>query len=147
MGDAALAARDSKAMKSEAVVAAVDNFDLSGLSEAASRIEHANSWNDVDQQIDESGDEDEEYKHIVHDDDKLEESAYTAGSPTDDPELLEQFDTLMHPHLKCMLMQVEGVFKKHVSFSFVSRVPEAPFLLLEWALLTAWLSHPLIENQ
>ena len=40
-GDAALAARDSKARKSEAVVAAVDNFDLSGLSEAASRIEHA----------------------------------------------------------------------------------------------------------
>ena len=39
--DAALAARDAKARKSEAVVAAVDNFDLSGLSEAASRIENA----------------------------------------------------------------------------------------------------------
>ena len=33
--DAALAARDAKARKSEAVVAAVDNFDLSELSEAA----------------------------------------------------------------------------------------------------------------
>ena len=35
--DAALAARDAEARKSEAMVAAVDNFDLSGLSEAASR--------------------------------------------------------------------------------------------------------------
>ena len=40
-GDAALAATDAKARKTEAVVAAVDNFDLSGLSEAASRIENA----------------------------------------------------------------------------------------------------------
>ena len=52
-GDAALAARDAKARNSEAVVAAVDNFDLSGLSEAASRVENANSWNDADQPIDE----------------------------------------------------------------------------------------------
>ena len=35
--DAALAGRDAKARKSEAVVAAVDNFDLSELSEAATR--------------------------------------------------------------------------------------------------------------
>ena len=41
--DAALAARHAKARKSEAVVAAVDNFDLSGLSEAATRIEKCNS--------------------------------------------------------------------------------------------------------
>ena len=46
---AALRARDSKTRKSEAVVAAVDNFDLSGLSEGASRIEHAFSWNDANQ--------------------------------------------------------------------------------------------------
>ena len=45
--DAALAARDAQARKSEAVVASVDNFDLSGLSEAASRIEHAISWIDA----------------------------------------------------------------------------------------------------
>ena len=51
--DAALAARDSKANKSEAVSAAVDNFDLSGLSEAASRIGHSISWSDVDQRNDE----------------------------------------------------------------------------------------------
>ena len=49
--DAALAASHAKARKSEAVVAAVDNFDLSGLSEAASRIENAISWNDTDPQI------------------------------------------------------------------------------------------------
>ena len=54
-GDAALAARDAKARKSEAVVAAVDNFDLSELSEAAARIENAISWNDVDLQVNEYG--------------------------------------------------------------------------------------------
>ena len=37
--------------------------------------------------------------------------------------------TLMRQHLKCMLRQV-AVFKKHVSFWLVSRVPEAIFLLL-----------------
>ena len=30
-------------------------FDKPRLSDAASRIEHANSWNDVDQEIDEYG--------------------------------------------------------------------------------------------
>ena len=57
--DAALAARDAKARKSEAVVAAVDNFDLSELSEAASRIENAISWNDTDPQIVECEDDDD----------------------------------------------------------------------------------------
>ena len=60
-GDAALAARHSKAKKSEATVAAMGNFDLSGLSEAASRIEHAIFWIDADQQIDEYGDDDDAY--------------------------------------------------------------------------------------
>ena len=58
--DAALAARDAKARKSEAVVAAVDNFDLSGHSEATSRSENAISWNYADQQIDEYEDDDDE---------------------------------------------------------------------------------------
>ena len=49
--DAALAARVVKARNSEAVVAAVDNFDLSGHSEDASRIENAISWNDTDPAI------------------------------------------------------------------------------------------------
>ena len=49
--DAALAARDARARKSEAVVAGVDNFDLSELSESAARRENAISWNDTDPQI------------------------------------------------------------------------------------------------
>ena len=51
----------------------------------------------------------------------------------------------MRLHLKCLHWQVE-VFKKHGSFWLVSRVPEAILLLLVLVLLTAWLSHPLIEN-
>ena len=96
--DAALAARDAKARKSEAVVAAVDNFDLSGLSEAASRIENAISWNDADQQINEyEADEDEYFEEDVDwytgdCDGELDETAYTVGTRTGDPELLEQFD-------------------------------------------------------
>ena len=71
---------------------------------------------------------------------------YTAGPPTDDPEILEPFlkATWKTPmHLKCMHQQVAGV-KKHVSVCLVTRVAEAIFLFLALALLTAWLSHPLI---
>ena len=97
-GDAALAARDAKARKSEAVAAAVDNFDLSELYEAAARIENAFSWNDTDPQIVEyEDDDDDNYEedvdwYIGNCDDELDDTAYTAGTPTDDPELLEQFD-------------------------------------------------------
>ena len=96
-GDAALAARDAKAMKSEAVEAAVDNFDLSELSEAAARIENAKSWNDTDPQMEYEDDDDDNYEEDVDwytgdCDDELDDTAYTAGTPTDDPELLEQFD-------------------------------------------------------
>ena len=61
------------------------------------RIEHATSWNDVDQQVDEYGDDDEEHYEVdverhIGGDDELEESAYTVGLMTDDPELREQFD-------------------------------------------------------
>ena len=90
--------RDAKARKSEAVVAAADNFDLSELSEAAARIEKAISWNDTDPQIVEYEDDDDD--HIEEDvdwyagdcDDESDDTAYTAGTPTDDPELLEQLD-------------------------------------------------------
>ena len=70
----------------------MDNFDLSG------RIERVISWNDADQQIDEFGDDDDENCeehvdwHTGDCDDELEESADTMGPPTNDPELLEQFD-------------------------------------------------------
>ena len=96
--DAALAARDAKARKSEAVAAAVDNFDLSELFEAATRIENAISWNDTDPQIVEYEDNDDDHYEEDVDwyagdcDDELDDTAYTAGTPTDDPELLEQFD-------------------------------------------------------
>ena len=96
--DAALAARDAKARKSEAVVAAVDNFDLSELSEAAARIEHAIAWNDTDPQTVEYQDNDDDHCEEDVDwyagdfDDELDDTAYTAGTPTDDPELLEHFD-------------------------------------------------------
>ena len=92
VGDAALPARDAKARKSEAVVAAVDNFDLSGLSEAASRIENAISRIDADQQINEYEDDDDVVWYTGDCDDELDETACTIGTPTDDPELLEQFD-------------------------------------------------------
>ena len=81
--DAALAARDAKARKSEAVVAAIDNFDLFGLS--------------ADQQINEYEDDDDDgyYDEDVDwytgdCDDELDETAYTIRTPTDDPELIEQ---------------------------------------------------------
>ena len=75
-----------KARKSEALVAAVDNCDLCELSEAASRIENAISWNDTDPQIVEFEDDDDDYYEEDVDwytgefDDELD----------DDPELLEQ---------------------------------------------------------
>ena len=96
--DAALAARDAKAINFEAVVAAVDNFDLSELSEAAARIENAISWNDTDPQVDECEDDDDDnYEEDVDwyagdCDDELDDTAYTAGATTDDRELLKQFD-------------------------------------------------------
>ena len=96
--DAVLAARDAKAKKSEALVATVDNFGLCGHSEAASRIEHAISWNDAGQQIEAHEDDDDEHIEGNDDwctgdcDDVLDETTFTVGTPTDDPELLEQFD-------------------------------------------------------
>ena len=96
--DAALAARDPKARKPEVVVAAVDNFDLSELSEAAARIENAIFWNDMDPQIvgyedDDDDNNEEDVDWYTGDcDDEFDDTAYTAGTPTDDPELLEQFD-------------------------------------------------------
>ena len=86
--DAALPARDAKARKSEAVVAAADNFDPSGLSEAASRFENAISWNDTDPHIVECEDDDDDYYEEDVDwytgdcDDELDEIAYAAGTPT-----------------------------------------------------------------
>ena len=154
-GDAALAARDAKARKSEAVVAAVDNFDLSELSEAAARIENAISWNDTDPRL-------LSMKLMTMTTAKkaligklvtVMMSWMTLHTQLVLRQMTENFlnslmaiwKTLIRPRLKCMHRQV-AVFKKHVSFWLVSRVPEAIFLWLVLVLLVAWLSRPLIEN-
>ena len=68
------------------------------ICEAASRIVNALSWNDTDPQINKyEGVDEEQYEEDVDwytdkGDDELDESAYTVGTLTDDPELLEQFD-------------------------------------------------------
>ena len=73
-------------------------FDLSELSEAAARIENAISWNDTDPQILEYEENvDDHYEEDVDwyagdCGDELDDTAYTAGTPTDVPELLEQLD-------------------------------------------------------
>ena len=70
------------------MVVAMDKFDLSGLSVAASHIENAISWNGVDQQNDKSGDGDEDHHaddvewYTDDDDGDLSESAYAVGPPT-----------------------------------------------------------------
>ena len=94
------------------MVAAFGTFDLSGLSEAASRIGHAIPRNDAGQKIDECEDDDNEYYeddiewHAGDCDDELDESAGTVGLPPDDPEHLEKlmdtWKTLVHSHFKCM---------------------------------------------
>ena len=79
----------------------------------------------------------------------MDEAAHAAGTPTDDPELLEQFDGNLEDadaSASQVYARQVAVFKMYVSFRLVSRVPEAIFLLLVLVLLTAWLSHPLIEN-
>ena len=152
-GDDKLAARDAKARKSEAVAAAVDNFDLSGL--AASRIENAISWNDADQQINEYEDDDDEYLRktltgtlvTVMTGWMRQHTQLVLRQMTQDflNSLMASWKTLMRPHLNCIRQQV-AVFKKHVSLCLLSRVPMATFLLLTLVLLTAWPSHPLIES-
>ena len=153
-GDAALTARDAKARKSEAFVAAVDNFDRSELSEAAARIDKAISWNDTDPQIVEyEDDDDDNYEEDVDlyagdCDDELDDNAYTAGTPTDDPELLEQFDGNLEDadaSASQVYASASRSFQEARELWLVSRVPQAIFLLLA-VLLMAWLSHPLIDN-
>ena len=103
---------DSKTRKSEAMLAAMDDSDLSGHSEAASRIGQAIPRNDAGQKIDECEDDDNEYFeddvewHAGDCDDELDESADIVGPPPDDPEHLEKFDGHLEDALKCMHQQV-----------------------------------------
>ena len=154
-GVAALAARDAKARKSEPVVAAVDNFDLSGLSEAASRIENAISWNDTDPQIVEYEDDDGNYYKQNVDwytgdfDDELDETAYTAGTPTDDPERLEQFDgNLEDADASASQVYASASRSFQEARELLARVKSARgyFPVIGIGAFDAWLSHPLIEN-
>ena len=48
--------------------------------------------------------------------------------------LMATWKALKHTHLQCVHQQV-AVFKKHVSFCLVSRVPEATFLLLAFGVV------------
>ena len=156
--DAALAARDSKANKSEAMSAAVDNFDLSGLSEAASRIGHSISWSDVDQQNDGRMIVEMMTMNTVKTmlggtraavtmSWKNQHSHWILRQTTQNflNSVMATWKTLVHPHLKCMHLQV-AVFNEHVSTCLVTRVSEATFLLLALALLTAWFSHAPTAN-
>ena len=88
-------------------------MDLSGLSEAASRIENAILWNDTNPQIKEYEDDDDGYYegdagwYTVDCDDELDEIAYTAGmvlqSMTQNflKSWMVTWKTLTRPHLKC----------------------------------------------
>ena len=117
--DAALAVRVAKARNTEAMVEAVGKFDLSGLSEAASHIEHATFWTDVDQQNDLSGDGDEDYH-------AYDVYWYTTMMTICQNQhtqwlrlqmtqsflnnLMATWKTLMHPHLKCIpLSRVKSI--------------------------------------
>ena len=139
--DAALAARDAKARKSEAVVAAVDNFDLPGQRpRLASKMQFLGMT-----RINKS-------KKMMTMLTGALVTVMTSWMKQRTQLILRQmtqnflnilmtiWKTLMRPHLKCMLQQV-AVFKKHVSFCLVLRVPEATFLLLALVF-----SHPLIAS-
>ena len=114
------------------VLAAVGNFAFSGLSEAASHIEHTISWNDADRQFDEYG---EMTMNIVT-------TMLTGKIPNVMTSWTNQhtrcvfrqmtqnflnslvviWQRLMHPHIKSMYQQ-SHFSRKHVSFCLVSRVP------------------------
>ena len=115
----------------------MDNFYLSGLSEAASRVEHAILWNDADQQLDECEDDAEQYEddvdwHTGDCDDELGETAYLVLREVTQHilnSLMATWKTLMRPHLKCMHQQA-AVFKKHVSFCLVFKSARGHFLVV-----------------
>ena len=128
--DAALAARDAKARKSEAVVAAV--------SEAASRIENAISWSDAEQ-INEYEDNDDDTMRkmltgtlvTVMTSWMKQHTQLVLRQMTQNNlnMLMVMWKTLMRLHLKCMHQQV-AVFKKHVSFCLVLKSASGYFLVV-----------------
>ena len=92
-----MSGRDAKARK--ILVRSSTVFDLSCLSEAASRIENAMAWHNDEQYLEESfGDVEEDddghdgEQYPGEDIDDEEEPVYVTGVPPDNPELREQFD-------------------------------------------------------
>ena len=83
-------------------------------------------------------------------DDELEESGHTVSPPTDDLELLEQFDgNLEGAEASASEVYASASRSFQETRQLISRVKSARdyfFLLLVLALLTAWFSHPLIAN-
>ena len=100
---------------------------MSGLSEAASRIGNAISWNNTDpQNFEYEYDDDDYYEedvdwYIGDCDDDMDETAYTAGTPIVDLILLEQFDGNLED-ADASASQVyasASAFTEHVSFWLV----------------------------
>ena len=79
--------------------------------------------------------------HTSDEDHELEASACAVGPPA----VVPTWKIKVHPHLKCMHQRV-AVFKKHVTFCRVSRVPEATFLLLALTRLDG-VAQPFIDRQ
>ena len=129
--DAALAARDAKGRKTEAVVAVVavvDNFDLSGLRKPRCALNlHFPEMMLINKTM--------IMKMMTRSITKTMLSGTLATMMTSWKNqhtqgcrkmaqsfltsLMATWQTLMHPHLKCMCQQV-AVFKKHASFCLVS---------------------------
>ena len=144
VGDAALPARDAEARKPEAVVAAVDNFQRPRLALKMQfpGLMRINKSTRMKMMTMLSGTLVTVMTSWMKQRARLVLPQMTQNFLNS---LMAIWKTLMCPHLKCMHQQV-AVFKKHVSFCLVLRVPEVTFLLLALALLTAWLSHPLIAS-
>ena len=148
----ALAARDAKARKSEAVYI----FDLSGLSEAASRIENAQflGMTRINKSISVKMMTMNTMRKMLigtlvtvmtswmkhHTQLVLRHMTQNFLNS-----LMAIWKTLKRSHLKCVQQQV-AVFKKHVSFCLVSRVLEASFLLLALVLFNA-LAQPSTDRK
>ena len=146
-GDAALAARDAKARKSDAVVAAVDNFDclesprpplaLKMRCRGMTRIHRSMSMKVITRNP---------MKKMLNGTLVILTMIWMIPHTRlvlRLNSLMAILKTLRLLHHKCTHQQVV-VFQRHVNFCPLLRVPEATFLFLVLVLLTAWLIRPLI---
>ena len=136
--DAALAARDAKGRKTEAVVAVVavvDNFDLSGLRKPRCALNlHFPEMMLINKTMMTS------WKNQQTQGCRMRAQSFLTS-------LMATWQTLMHPHLKLCVSKSEfsRSTRASVSCQGCPRLPSV-LLLLALALLTAWLSHPLVAN-